>query len=216
MFRLWYTPYKSTKKETEAEERHQIISTKRTRYCNYSYSPWSYCTNRLSMLQFIGLSMFCISRCPQFFFFTILLSSALFRSVPLFLFYLNARFQPLAPMQQSRKITHLSGLMAAGGLLCAGGGAWLARMRSFRRLPCCKVIVIKSWLTVADFCLWGSNAFPLHPQKSFPPPLKKEKSYPHQILDSVCEYWFYLWAQMGWNELDSPNFLRDYFVEIEY
>ena len=26
----------------------------------------------------------------------------------------------------------------------------------------------------------------------------------------------YLWTQMAWNEFDSPNFLSDYFVEIEY
>lgn len=47
------------------------------------------------------------------------------------------------------RITHLSVLMAAGGAYCER----LAWMRGFRLLPSCKVIVIKTWLTVVPLCL---------------------------------------------------------------
>lgn len=45
---------------------------------------------------------------------------------------------------------------------------------------------------------------------------KKKKSYPTPNIRLCLWILIYLWTQMGWNELDSPNFLSDYFVEIEY
>lgn len=99
-------------------------------------------------------------------------------------------------------------------------GAQSAWMLVFRLLPCCKVIVITSWLTVVD-C-----AFEV--QMSFPSILKspsqhrllmrsyRKKSYPTPNIRLCLWISIYLWTQMGWNEFDSANFLGDYFVEIEY
>lgn len=89
------------------------------------------------------------------------LAASIAHSLFHFLPRLFSTHSPLsALMRQSRRRTHLSGLMAAGGVLCTGGGAWLARMRSFRLLPCCKVIVIKSWLTVVDIAFEVQMSFP--------------------------------------------------------
>ncbi len=72
-------------------------------------------------------------------------------STPSCLPFLSAHFPLSALVQQSRKRTHLSVLIATGGVLCSGGGGtWLAWTHGFRLLPCCKVIVIKSRLTVVD------------------------------------------------------------------
>lgn len=98
-------------------------------------------------------------------------------------------------------------------------GMLLARMLDFRLLPCFKVIVITSWLTVTDF------AFEV--QMSFLSNLKspcchnlvmihKKKSYPTPNISLRLWISIYLWTQIGWNEFDSPNFHTDYFVEIEY
>lgn len=142
----------------------------------------------LSRLQFIGVAPFSLScsLSPPF-------------SFPHTLTFLSLSLPPSQPvsslsalMQQSRKRTHLSGLMAAGGVLCTGRGAWLAWMRGFRRLPCCKVIVIKSWLTVVDCAFEVQMSFPSILKSPFRHHLLmrsyKKSLNPHQILGSVCEY----------------------------
>lgn len=46
-----------------------------------------------------------------------------------------------------------------GGAVALAGGAWLAWMHGFRQLPQCKVIVIKSWLTVVDCAFEVQTSF---------------------------------------------------------
>lgn len=47
-----------------------------------------------------------------------------------------------------------------GSIVRWWGGTWLAWTRGFRRLPCCKVTVIMSRLTVADFAFEVQMSFP--------------------------------------------------------
>lgn len=93
-------------------------------------------------------------------------------------------------------------------------------MRGFRLLPCCKVIVIKSRLTVVDRAFEVQMPFPSILKSPFQRHLlmrsSKKKSYPMPNIRLCLWILIYLWTQMGWNEFDSPNFLSDYFVEIEY
>lgn len=99
-------------------------------------------------------------------------------------------------------------------------GTWLAWTLGFRLLPCCKVIVIMSWLTVVDCAFEVQMSFPSILKSPYQHHLLmrsyKKKSYPTPNIRLCLWISIYLWTQMGWNEFDSPNFLSDYFVEIEY
>lgn len=112
-------------------------------------------------------------------------------------------------------------------VICHGGwqqgvyyaGMLLARMLDFRLLPCCKVIVIMSWLTVADFAFEVQMSFPSNlksPSCHNLVMINQKNPYPTPNIRHRLWISIYLQTQIGWNGFDSPNFHTDYFVEIEY
>lgn len=107
-----------------------LTKNRRKREIDNTIRPLKLLYQPLLPLQFIRLAWFCISSSPHFPFLHSL-SAFLSLSFPPSLSFFSTHFPLSALMQQSRKRTHLSGLMAAGGVLCAGGGclvslnAWL-------------------------------------------------------------------------------------------
>ncbi len=102
--------------------------------------------------QFIGLELFFVS-CSLYP--SVLSFSLPFPPFPLYPF---PALGPDAAIKEKNSFISSDG--DRGCIVRWWGGTWLAWTRGFRRLPCCKVTVIMSRLTVADFAFEVQMSFP--------------------------------------------------------
>lgn len=75
-----------------------------------------------------------------------------------------------------------------------------------------------SWLTVVDFAFEVQMSFPSNLKSPYRHNLLMIQKKSYLTLNIKLRLWISIYprTQIGWNEFNSPNFLTDYFVEIEF